>query len=189
MNTNKKLKNMVLLAVFVAIIFLLGQTPLGLIPLGFCNVTILCIPVAIGTMFMGLKSGLVLGLAFGATSLVSAFIKPSALVATLMGANPFLAIVMTILPRLCVPVTIFLVYKALSKKHPNMAAAVAAALGSLTNTVLYLGLMLVFYMLCGIDNADVLKTIGIVAGGAGPAEAVAAAIICPPVLAALKKIR
>ena len=189
MNTNKKLKNMVLLAVFVALIFLLGQTPLGLIPLGFCNVTILCIPVAVGTMYMGLKYGLVLGLAFGATSLVSAFIKPSALVATLMGSNLFLTIVMTILPRLMVPVVIWLVYKAMEAKRPNVAAAVAAAAGSLTNTVLYLGLMLLFYVMCGIDNTTVLGTIAAVAGGAGPAEAIAAAIICPPVVAALKKIR
>lgn len=189
MNTNKKLKNMVLLAVFVALIFLLGQTPLGLIPLGFCNVTILVIPVAVGTMYMGLKSGLLLGLAFGATSLVSAFIKPSALVATLMAANPFLTIVMTILPRLCVPVTIYLVYKLMAEKWPHVAAAVSAAVGSLTNTVLYLGLMLLFYVICGIDNTTVLTTIAAVAGGAGPAEAAAAAIICPPVVAALKKMR
>ena len=39
----KKLYNLVLLALFVALIFLLGQTPLGLIPLGWCNVTLLVI--------------------------------------------------------------------------------------------------------------------------------------------------
>lgn len=189
MNNNKKLKNMVLLAVLVALVFLLGQTPLGLIPLGFCYVTILVIPVAVGTMYMGLKSGLLLGLAFGATSLITAFTKPSALVAPLMGANPFLMVVMTILPRLVVPLVIFLVYRMMAGKRPNVAAAVAAAAGSLTNTVLYLGLMLLFYVICGIDNTTVLTTIAAVAGGAGPAEAAAAAIICPPVMAALKKMR
>ena len=80
----KQLNNLVLLALFVGLIFLLGQTPLGMIPLGWCNVTLLVIPVAIGTIYMGLKSGLVLGLAFGATSMVSALIKPSVLVGTLM---------------------------------------------------------------------------------------------------------
>ncbi len=189
MNTNKKLKNMVLLAVLIALIFLLGQTPLGLIPLGFCNVTILCIPVAVGTLLMGFKSGLALGLAFGLTSLVSAFIKPSVLVATLMAANPLLTIIMTILPRLCVPMVIYAMSRVLQKIRPALANGIAAALGSLTNTVLYLGLMLLFYVLCGIDNSTVLTTIAAVAGGAGPAEAAAAAIICPPIVAALKKIR
>ncbi len=189
MNTRKQLGSMVTLALLVALVFLLGQTPLGLIPLGFCNVTILVIPVAVGTIFLGWKSGLVLGGAFAATSLISALTRPSALVSTLMGANPFLAIVMTVVPRLIIPLVIAGVYRLGHDKPQHVAVAVASALGSLTNTVLYLGLMLAFYMLCGIDNAKVLTTIAAVAGGAGPLEAIAAAIICPPVVAALKKAK
>ena len=185
----KQLNNLVLLALFVGLIFLLGQTPLGLIPLGWCNVTLLVIPVAIGTIYMGLKSGLVLGLAFGSTSMVSALIKPSVLVGTLMGASPLAVVVMTFLPRLCIPLVIWGVYKLLAKKQKHIAVAVAAACGSLTNTVLYLGLMLIFYMMAGIDNTAVLTAIGATAGGAGPCEAIAAALICPPILTALWRIR
>ena len=185
----KQLNNLVLLALFVGLIFLLGQTPLGLIPLGWCNVTLLVIPVAIGTIYMGLKSGLVLGLAFGATSMVSALIKPSVLVGTLMGSSPLAVVVMTFLPRLCIPLVIWGVYKLLAKKQKHLAVAVAAACGSLTNTVLYLGLMLIFYMMAGIDNTAVLTAIGATAGGAGPCEAIAAALICPPILTALWRIR
>ena len=185
----KQLNNLVLLALFVGLIFLLGQTPLGMIPLGWCNVTLLVIPVAIGTIYMGLKSGLVLGLAFGATSMVSALIKPSVLVGTLMGASPLAVVVMTFLPRLCIPLVIWGVYKLLAKKQKHIAVAVAAACGSLTNTILYLGLMLIFYMMVGIDNTKVLTAIGATAGGAGPCEAIAAALICPPILTALWRIR
>ena len=49
--------------------------------------------------------------------------------------------------------------------------------------------MLLFYILCGIDNTTVLTTIAAVAGGAGPLEAIAAAIIVPPILTALQKIK
>lgn len=185
----KQLNNLVLLALFVGLIFLLGQTPLGMIPLGWCNVTLLVIPVAIGTIYMGLKSGLALGLAFGATSMVSALIKPSVLVGTLMGASPLAVVVMTFLPRLCIPLVIWGVYKLLAKKQKHLAVAVAAACGSLTNTILYLGLMLIFYMMAGIDNTAVLTAIGATAGGAGPCEAIAAALICPPILTALWRIR
>ena len=185
----KHLNNLVLLALFVGLIFLLGQTPLGMIPLGWCNVTLLVIPVAIGTIYMGLKSGLVLGLAFGATSMVSALIKPSVLVGTLMGASPLAVVVMTFLPRLCIPLVIWGVYTLLAKKQKHIAVAVAAACGSLTNTILYLGLMLIFYMMAGIDNTAVLTAIGATAGGAGPCEAIAAALICPPILTALWRIR
>ncbi len=192
MNNRKRLMNLVLLALFAGLIFLMGQTSLGLIPLGFCNVTLLVIPVAVGTIHMGWKNGLVLGAAFAATSLISAFLRPSALVATLMGASPALAIIMTVIPRLCIPLMIAGVFRVAEKLpfargRETLPAAIAAACGSLTNTVLYLGLMLLFYMACGIDNATVLTTIAAVAGGAGPLEAVAAAIITPPIVLALKK--
>lgn len=187
--TTKQLTQFVLLALFVALIFLLGLTPIGLIPLGFCNVTLLCIPVAVGTMYMGWQHGLLLGLAFGATSFTSAMLHPSTLVGTLMGANMFYMIVMTFLPRLCIPLVIWGVYSQLRKWQQHVAAAAAAACGSLTNTILYLGLMLIFYKLCHIDSAAVLTAIAATAGGAGPAEAIAAAIVCPPVLAAVSKVR
>ena len=190
MNTRgKKLTDFVVLALFVGLIFLLGQTPLGLIPLPWCKVTLLCIPVAVGTIFMGLKSGLILGLAFGATSFVTALTNPSLLVGTLMGASPLYTILMTFVPRLCVPVVIHAVYTLLKKRQKHFACAAAAACGSLTNTVLYLGLMLLFYVMCGIDNTSVLTAIAATAGGAGPAEAIAAALITPPVVIALEKVR
>lgn len=164
-----------------------GTDTAGLIPLGFCNVTLLVIPVAVGTLFMGLKYGVLLGLTFGATSFVSALLRPSTLVGTLMGASLPMVIVMTFLPRLMVPVVIHFVHKAMAHKLEKTGLAVAAACGSLTNTILYLGLMLIFYMICGIDNTAVLTAIGATAGGAGPLEAVAAALITPPIVLALRK--
>ena len=171
MNTrNGNLVNLVTLALLMALIFLMGQTPLGLIPLGFCNVTLLVIPVAVGTLFMGLKYGVLLGLTFGATSFVSALLRPSTLVGTLMGASLPMVIVMTFLPRLMVPVVIHFVHKAMAHKLEKTGLAVAAACGSLTNTILYLGLMLIFYMICGIDNtAGVVGGGGAARGGRGPA--------------------
>lgn len=185
----KQLGNLVLLALFVALIVLLGFTPLGLIPLGFINVTILCVPVIVGTLYMGLKNGLVLGLAFGLTSFVSALIKPSTLVSTLMGASPVLVALMSILPRLLVPTVAYGVYTCLRSKQENLAVGVAAVCGSLTNTVFYLGLMLLFYVLCGIDTAEMLSVIGSTALIAGTCEAIAAAVLCTPILMALRRLK
>ena len=185
----KQLNNFVLLALFVALIFLLGFTPLGLIPLGFINVTILCIPVVVGTLYMGPKNGLILGLAFGAVSFLNAMMKPSALVSTLMGSSPLMVFVMSILPRLMVPLVCWGVFRLVSRFNGHAATAAAAVLGSLTNTALYLGLMLLFYILCGIDTAGVLSLIGGTALIAGTAEAVAAAVLCTPLLAALRRVR
>lgn len=272
-SSRKNLVQLILLAVLVALIALLGLTPLGLIPLGFINVTILCIPVIIGTLYLDWKKGLVLGLTFGAVSLYSAFTKPSALVATLLSASPVLTIIMTIVPRLCIPIVAWFVYQNLSKKTEEQAkrsafvvfgsltatlfglvillilffskalqlpnvdetvsytwsrnnvffimgcivlfallcgfaaslfvsgkwfqetvvkhapVAVAAVCGSLTNTVLYLGMMLLFYIMCGIDTAAVLGLIGGTALIAGLSEAAVAAVLVPPILSAVKRIR
>lgn len=190
----KKTLHMVLTALFMALILLLGFTPLGLIPLGFINVTILCIPVIIGTIMLGLKTGMILGFCFGSVSAVSAFGiagTPSALAATLVAANPFLALLMCYVPRLMVPVMVYGVYRLASfgKENFTVALPVAAAVGSLTNTVLYLGLMLLFYVMAGIEYANLLALIGGTGLIAGAAEAVAAAVITTPVVLALRKIQ
>ena len=186
---SQKLKAFCILAILAALIFLLGLTPLGLIPLGFVNVTILCIPVIVGTLYLGRKSGLILGATFGLVSFISALIKPSTLVATLMGKSPLLVALMSILPRLVVPLTAYAVYQAMNKQNETVRTAVAAVFGSLTNTVLYLGLMLFFYVLAGLDTAGVLALIGGIALLAGGCEAIVAAILCTPILAAVKKIK
>ena len=187
-------QNLVIHALFIALIFVLGLTPVGLIPLGFINVTILCIPTIVGTLALGLKSGLVLGFFFGSVSLLSALglslTPPSGLAQMLLGANPFFLVLMCYIPRLLVPVVTHFTFRLLTRKKENgLAAAPAAALGSITNTVFYLGLMLLFFVICGLDSKPVLATIGGTGLIAGSLEAVAAAVIATPVLAALKKLR
>ena len=187
-------RHLVLTSLFVAMILLLGFTPIGLIPLGFINITILCVPVVIGTIVLGLKTGIVLGFCFGTVSALSAFGimgTPSSLAATLVAANPFLALVMCYVPRLLVPITVHLVHKLVSRSKPiaRMALPASAAAGSLCNTVFYLGLMLLFYVMMGSEYANLLALIGGTGLIAGAAEAVAAAVISTPVVVALRKIR
>ena len=63
-----ELKRFTAASLLVGLVLLLGFTPIGLIPLGFINVTILCIPVVIGTLLMGLKTGLLLGFTFAVSA-------------------------------------------------------------------------------------------------------------------------
>lgn len=184
------IQRLVLLALFVALTLLLGMTPMGLIPLGFINVTILCIPVIVGTILMGLGAGMILGAVFGLTSALSAFgislVPQSALAGALVAASPALAIVMCLVPRLLVPVVTHFSYKLASGGQVRARALpVAAVCGSLTNTILYLGLMLLFYVLVGLDSKAVLGIIGGTGLIAGAAEAAVAAVIVTPVTVAL----
>ena len=185
---DKRVEHFTWTAILAALVALLGMTPLGLIPLGFINVTILCVPVILGTL-LGLRTGLILGAVFGAISTARMFMGPSALVAPLLGANTALAVIMCILPRLLIPVVAHLSYLTLQKgKTSKLAPSIASALGSLTNTVFYLGLMLVFYHMAGLDSTAVQALIlgtGLIAG---TSEAVVAALLVPPILIAVKKM-
>lgn len=183
-----------LTSLFIALVLLLGLTPLGLIPLGFINVTILCIPVIVGTILLGLKVGLLLGTCFGIVSAMSAFglsmTAPSALASALVAANPVLALLMCFVPRLAVPVVAHFVYRLTSGADGRAARSLplAAAAGSICNTVLYLGMMLLFYILCGLDATAILALVGGTGLIAGGSEAVVAALLVSPIVAALWKV-
>lgn len=193
MNNRKKVFRMTAASLLIALVFLFGMTPIGLIPLGFINITVLCVPVIIGTVALGLRSGLILGFCFGTASTLSmvgmSLTPPSALASALFAVSPLCAIAMCYIPRLLVPVATYSVYRAISGwKHSSSAAlSVAAVAGSLTNTLLYLGFMLLFYAINGLDTASILALIagtGLIAGGC---EALAAALITLPVVKALSK--
>jgi len=58
---NSKTYELVLTALFMAIIIAMAVTPLGYIPLVVINATTLHIPVIIGSLFLGPKKGEFLG--------------------------------------------------------------------------------------------------------------------------------
>ena len=91
----QKTHNMVLTALMIALMAVLQITGLGLIRLGVINITFYCTVIAIGTLVLGLKSGLVLGFAFGAISFWSALQAPSGLVAPLMSTSWLVRTMMT----------------------------------------------------------------------------------------------
>ena len=176
-----------LAGVLAAVTFLLGLTPIGIIPIPPANVTLMCLPVIIGTLTTSLGLGMVLGLVFGITSVIRAFTAPSVLVVPLLA----LVVVMSVVSRLLIPVAAYYVHKWISRhgKWEKTSVGVAAAAGSLINTVFYLGLMLVFYSITGLDSAAVLGTIAGVGALNGSLEAVAAVLICTPVVLAVNKVR
>lgn len=170
-------------ALFVAVTLILGLTPLGIIPIipGFIEMTIMCIPVIIGTLTLGLKPGLALGFIFAVCSLITAVTR-SALGPLLLEASVLKTLILIFVPRLLIPIAAYFVYKTLPIKKSGVKTAVAACAGSVTNTVLYLGLLWAFFS--DIVGAQLFTT---AAALNGTVEAVAAAVICTPVVSAVKK--
>lgn len=151
----KNTSDLVKMALFVAIIILLSVTPLGYIHLGVINATTIQIPVIIGAILFGWKKGAFLGGVFGITSMIKNTVSPNV---TSFVFSPFypvagttkgspLAIIVCLLPRIMIGVVAGLLFKALSKTKLSKAlsAGVCGFCGALTNTILVMGGIYLFF--------------------------------------------
>lgn len=174
--------------ILMALVAMMGLTPIGLLHVGPVYVTLLCIPVIIGTVLLGLGAGLLLGVTFGSVSFYVGMTAPSALVMPIMQDSVLYLALLCYLPRLLLPLICHAAYRLSGKSGREKAAITAAALaGSLTNTLFYLGLMLAMYVLIGLDHAAILGTLGSIVLFAGIPEAIAAAVVAVPLITAIRK--
>ncbi|WP_099469406.1 ECF transporter S component [Konateibacter massiliensis] len=154
---NKKTINLVLMALFAAIIFVLAFTPIGYIQLGVIKATIIHIPVIIGSILLGPKKGAVLGSLFGLTSLISNTFTPVLMSFAFSPLIPVfgtdrgnvLALVICFIPRILVGVVPYYVYRLLDglfhHKFKVVTFVIAGISGSLTNTLLVMnGIYFIF---------------------------------------------
>lgn len=182
-----KLRKLAVTGILCGVMLFLALTDVAVISIGPANMSFCCVPIVIGTLVCGLDTGMVLAAIFGLSSVWKAFSAPSALVMPLMGVSPIYVIVMSLGARLLIPVIIWLIDKAMNRT-PKTSAFISSAAGSLTNTVFYLGLMLLFYVISGLDSSAVLGIIAGVGALNGSLEALACIIVCPPVVFAVKKV-
>lgn len=132
----KNTRNLVITALMAAIAILLGWTRWGFIPwIGGVSLTIMYVPVIIAAIIVGPISGLVVGLIFGIFSMIQAGLAPTG-PTDVWFTNPLLSV----LPRLFIGPVASLVGKVL-KRWPAVALPAAGAAGSLTNTILVLGMI------------------------------------------------
>ncbi len=184
---SSKLRKLAITGILCGVMLFLALTDIAVISIPPANMSFCCVPIIIGTLVCGLDTGLILSAIFGLSSVWKAFSAPSALIIPLMGVNPVYVIIMSIGARLLIPIFAHLVFKAL-RKHEKTSIALSALAGSVTNTVFYLGLMLLFYTMAGLDSAAVLGVIAGVGALNGSLEAVAAVVVCTPVVIALTNI-
>ncbi len=132
MPQNRTVRTVVVSGVLAAIQLALGFTGIGFIPLPTgVNATILHIPAILAGVMEGWPAGLAVGGIFGIFSFLRA--------TTPLFQNPLIALG----PRLLIGVVAFLVYRALRPMNEALALVAAGLLGTLTNTVLVLGLAVI----------------------------------------------
>lgn len=151
---SKKTQYMTFMAMFLAIEIILVVTPLGYIPIGPLSATTMHIPVIIAGIALGRKAGAQLGLVFGLTSLIRATLQPGI---TSFCFSPFVtvgnisgdwrSVVIALVPRILLGYLAGVIFDLLKDKfnNENVAAVASALVGAITNTVLVLGGIYLFF--------------------------------------------
>lgn len=193
MKLNKYLKVYFMIVILLIFCF----TPLGSVPIGPIVATIAMVPVIISSLTFGKRIGMIMGFMFGLFSFIYwTFIMPAFPTAFLF--TPFAesasykgnfgSIIICFLPRILIGITPIMVSKTF--KISYLGDVLGSIVGSLTNTVLVLVFIYIFF---GNDN-PVIAGKGILAVLAttivtnGIPEAIICAIVCPPVARVLRKI-
>lgn len=133
---HKSVRKLAIAAMFIALEFILIMTPIGMIPIGIVSITLMHIPVIIVALVEGMGTGLVVAASFGGLSLYRALSQP-ALLGQLF-RNPLISI----LPRLMIPIAVVLVFRMLGRMGAKrVVCAIAAAAGSIANTLFTVGAM------------------------------------------------
>lgn len=139
------IRKIAIAGILSALTIVMGVIPgLGFIPVP--NLTLSAttnhIPTILGSILEGPIVGTITGFVFG-------------LISFLRGTGPFADPFVAILPRLFIGLTSWLVFAALKKVNRDFAAALAGAVGSLTNTVL----VVMMLILRGYTTPAIIVTI------------------------------
>ena len=173
-----------------AISAVLGMTPLGFIPIGPTNATIMHIPVIIGAIVEGPIVGMLVGLIFGISSLIRSITVLTPI--SFVFWNPLVSI----LPRILIGLASYYIYKLVSKATKNEAISlgITGALGTLVNTFGVLGMVYVLYAekfvsAIGLSGHSALKIISGIGITNGLPEMFVSMLIVTASVKAIKKVR
>lgn len=204
MNTKKHdTRFLVSVGLMAAIVIVLANTPLGMIPLPIVKATTVHIPVIIGAILFGPAAGAILGGVFGVCSLISNTMAPTLLsfafspfVSTTGLPGAIKAIWVSVGCRILIGLAAGWLWILLKKIKLNqvVALAVTGFVGSMVNTVAVMGSIYILFTQQYAEAKEVAVTAvwGLVMGtvtASGIPEAIAAAVIVAVVTKVLLKSR
>lgn len=187
-----KTQNFTRMALILALLIILGFTPLGFIQVPpLVSITIMHIPVIVGSIILGYTYGGLLGLAFGLISMIKAILEPvggDILFSPVLSGNAIASIVMCIVPRVLLGIVPGLLVKLFDKTklNQNIGIGIAAGVSTIVHTFSVLFCLMVFFD--GMVLAEIFKYIVSVNG---LLEMIAAVIIsvavCKPLIKLFKR--
>lgn len=193
MNNRNKTGQMVLLGMLSAIIIIQTTVPfLGYIPIGPLSLTIIQITVITAAIVLGTKEGAIVGGIWGIITFIRAFVAPTSVIAPIVFTNPLVSV----LPRILIGVVAaYVFHRLLSRKlNETVRMSIAGVLGSLTNTILVLGFIYVFYgepyaNFLKLDMEQLLPALLTIVATNGITEAILSGVLTPIISKPLLRLR
>lgn len=144
--SNSNTRFMVELSLVSAIIILMALTPLGYVKTPVLSITLLTIPVAVGSIILGPKGGAILGAVFGATSFAQALSGGGGMTSILFQTHPFGVAFLCFVPRILEGFLCGLIFKILHKANIQKASYYIAGVACpVLNTVLFMGTVITLF--------------------------------------------
>lgn len=182
------IRQIAIIGMLSAISIVLGVTGLGFIPIPPVKATIMHVPVIIGAVLEGPLVGALVGLIFGIFSVIQSITTPTPVSFVFM--NPLVSV----LPRILIGVGSYYVFKLIRMKKEVLSIGIAAAIGSLINTIGVLGMIYIIYLgpyakALNISLSAAKKGILVVAFTNGMPEMILSILITVSVVTAITKMR
>ncbi len=190
MNTNEKTRNLVILALMSALIFVLQFVT---VPLGPITVTLSMIPVGVSAALLGPVHGAIAGAVWGLASLIKALSGSSGMTTTLFSISALRTIIICFIPRILDGFLLGLIYRLARRALPSLpSGCIVGFFSAFLNTLFFMSFIaLLFYStdyFQGLLNGrNVVVFIYSIVVGNAVFEMLTATVITGPVVAALTK--
>ena len=159
MGNKTRIQKMTILSMFIAIELIMAMTPIGYLSLGAISITTMHIPVIFAGILLGPTEGAILGFVFGMTSFLKATFAPTI---TSFCFSPFYSVgefqggigslIICFVPRILVGIVPYYIFKLIigngnkpSRFRSSSALVSCGIAGALTNTLLVMNLIFVFF--------------------------------------------
>lgn len=135
------------LALLIAIVLIMAFTPLGYIRTGAVSITLLVVPVAVGSIILGPSKGAILGAVFGLTSYLGCVLETSPLGIALFSVSPLYAFIVCVPTRILAGWIPGFIYNLMikNKKTSKISCYVANLMCPVCNTVFFMTALCLLY--------------------------------------------
>ena len=143
---NEKVKRMVVMALLMAMVVVLQFLSGAIPPVGGFSISLVLIPIVLGSAMYGVRSGALLGATFGVVVAVNCITGADVGGAMVFQANPVLCLLVVLGKGVLAGMASGAVYRLFHNVNPYLAMLLAAVVCPLVNTGVFIACMLLFFI-------------------------------------------